>query len=328
MSDLLPLEDYLDHWQSDAPQRAALIHCILQIARASHALCERLRMGEIAGTLGAHGQSEHNSDGDLQKALDVYAHDLYADALALAPVAQWISEESDHPETLHPDGELLVAMDPLDGSSNVDTNVSVGTVFAIFSNNGKVGMDAFRRAGSEQLAAGYVVYGPQTLLVLTVGDGVHGFTLEGDGHFRRTHQSIKLPSTTSEFAINAANQRYWQAPIQSWFGDCLAGAEGPRGRNFNMRWVGSMCADVHRIFTRGGVFMYPADRRSGYQHGRLRLLYEVMPMAMLIEHAGGRAITGHGDALDVVAESPHQRCPVILGSAGEIDAIAGYFERG
>jgi len=221
--------------------------------------------------------------------------------------------------------------DPLDGSSNIDVNVSVGTIFSILrkdfvsSTTGDVTEEAFLQKGTEQVAAGYAIYGPQTMLVLTLGDGVKGFTLDRElGSFVLTHEDIAIPESTAEFAINMSNQRHWDAPVKRYVDEMLAGKEGPLGKNYNMRWIASMVADVHRILTRGGIFMYPRDAREPDKPGKLRLMYEANPMAMLVEQAGGAATNGHQRILDVQPDGLHQRVAVFLGSKEEVLRVTEY----
>jgi len=222
--------------------------------------------------------------------------------------------------SLNAGAPLLVAIDPLDGSSNIDTNVSVGTIFSILPNT-----DSFLQPGDRQLAAGYAIYGPQTALVLTTGEGTHVFTLDrASGQFRLTAEHVRVPRKTREFAISAANHRHWDEPIRIYVDDCLAGTEGPRGEDFNMRWIASMVAEAHRVLARGGVYMYPGDLREGYQRGRLRLLYEANPVAWLIEQAGGAASTGTCRILEIMPEGIHQRVPLIFGSRDEVERLDRY----
>jgi fructose-1,6-bisphosphatase len=246
-------------------------------------------------------------------------------------LAAMASEEMDRaylvPER-YPRGRYLLAFDPLDGSSNVDVNVSVGSIFSVL--RCPDGIDepdeaAFLQPGTQQLCAGYAIYGPSTMLVLTVGRGVHGFTLDpGFGEFILTHPDLAIPLETREFAINASNERFWEPPVRRYVSECVAGRSGPRGADFNMRWVASLVAEVHRVLIRGGLFMYPQDTKDPAKPGRLRLLYEANPMAMIVEQAGGAASTGRQRLLEVQPESLHQRVPVILGSRDEVERLEGY----
>jgi fructose-1,6-bisphosphatase I len=228
----------------------------------------------------------------------------------------------------YPLGKYLLVFDPLDGSSNVDVNISVGTIFSILKApvpNRPARAEDFLQAGTRQVCAGYAIYGSSTMLVLTLGNGVNGFTLDRDvGEFVLTHPNMTIPADTGEFAINASNRRFWEAPVQRYVDECLAGKEGPRGRDFNMRWVASMVAEVHRILTRGGIFMYPRDTKDPAKAGKLRLLYEANPMAFVVEQAGGAASTGYQRILDIAPDGLHQRVPVILGSRNEVDVVSGY----
>ena len=232
----------------------------------------------------------------------------------------------------YPRGGFLLLFDPLDGSSNIDVNISVGTIFSVLKcpEGNAVPTEAdFMQPGTSQVAAGYSVYGPATQLVLTVGDGVHGFTLDREmGSFIYTHPNMTIPEDTKEYAINASNQRYWEPPVQRYISELQAGKEGPRERDFNMRWVASMVADVHRILTRGGVFMYPMDSKMQAQGGKLRLMYEANPMAMIVEAAGGAATTGRERILSIQPTKLHQRVPVVLGSKNEVERVTRYHNEG
>jgi fructose-1,6-bisphosphatase I len=239
------------------------------------------------------------------------------------------SEEMDDPYPIpaaQTRGRYLLLFDPLDGSSNIDVNVSVGTIFSILESPGGSSEEtAFLQPGARQKAAGYVVYGPSTVLVMTLGSGTHGFTLDpASCQFMLTRRDIEIPADTREFAINMSNQRFWEAPVQRYVEECVSGKEGPRGKDFNMRWVASMVADVHRIITRGGVFLYPIDSKTLKQGGKLRLLYEANPMSFVVEQAGGAATTGRERILDLQPERLHQRVPVILGSRHEVELATAY----
>jgi fructose-1,6-bisphosphatase I / sedoheptulose-1,7-bisphosphatase len=245
-------------------------------------------------------------------------------------VAGMASEELDDPYPIpaeFPRGRFLLIFDPLDGSSNADVNVSVGTIFSILRHDKKDApkVEDFLQKGVEQVAAGYAIYGPSTMLVLTVGKGTHGFTLDREvGNFILTHPDLRIPEDTSEFAINTSNARFWEAPVHRYVTECQDGKSGERGKDFNMRWIASMVAEVHRILVRGGVFMYPRDTRDPEKPGRLRLMYEASPIGFLIEQAGGGASTGRQRILELLPHQLHQRVPVILGSKNEVDRIARY----
>jgi len=245
------------------------------------------------------------------------------------------SEEMDNAYQIpgkYPKGAYLLVFDPLDGSSNIDVNVSVGTIFSVLrcpseylSQNESLNEQAFQQPGTQQVAAGYAIYGPQTMLILTLGNGVMGFTLDRElGSFVLTHDNISVPESTAEFAINMSNQRHWEAPVKRYVDELLAGKEGPLGKNYNMRWIASMVADVHRILTRGGLFMYPRDNREPDKAGKLRLMYEANPMSFIIEQAGGAATDGVQRILDIQPTSLHQRVPVFLGSKEEVERVTGY----
>jgi fructose-1,6-bisphosphatase I len=299
---------------------------VLALAHAARQIADLIAMGPLAGPLEAEiGTNVH---GDVQKELDVRANALLIGALQATPVAAIASEELDEPLVCNDSAPLIVALDPLDGSSNIDTDVSVGTIFSILpaltDADGR-GMHAFFQPGSRQKAAGYVIYGPQCALVLTVGKGTHIFTLDrASGEFRLTKPAIRIPASAREYAINASNQRHWSEAIRAYFADCVEGEDGPRGQDFNMRWIASLVAECHRILARGGVFLYPADARKGYQQGRLRLLYEANPIALLIEQAGGKAIDSRNPILEIAGMALNQRTPLIFGSRSEVELIGRY----
>jgi fructose-1,6-bisphosphatase I len=270
--------------------------------------------------------------GEVQKKLDIIANEVLIEANEWGGhLAAMASEEMDSIYVVpnrYPQGEYLLMFDPLDGSSNIDVNVSIGTIFSVMKKpEGSPGVSEadFMQPGSQQVAAGYCVYGPQTTLVLTVGDGVAMFTLDREqGSFVLTKENVTIPADTREFAINMSNMRHWAEPVKRYVDECLAGKEGPRGKDFNMRWVASMVADVHRILTRGGVFMYPWDKREPDKPGKLRLLYEANPMGWLVEQAGGAATDGRRRILDVRPTKLHERVSVILGSKNEVERITAY----
>ncbi|CAG2127734.1 class 1 fructose-bisphosphatase [Cupriavidus plantarum] len=300
------------------------------VARACKAISNAVSKGALAGVLGSAGTG--NVQGETQQKLDVIANEVLLDANEWGGhLAAMASEEMDSFYEIpnrYPKGEYLLLFDPLDGSSNIDVNVSIGTIFSVLHmpKPGQTVTEAdFMQPGTHQVAAGYAVYGPQTTLVLTVGNGVHMFTLDREaGSFVLTQQDVKIPEDTKEFAINMSNMRHWAPPVRQYIDECLQGEEGPRGKNFNMRWVASMVADVHRILTRGGIFMYPWDKRDPDKPGKLRLMYEANPMAMLVEQAGGAATNGIDRILDVEPTKLHQRVSVILGSKNEVDRVTRY----
>jgi fructose-1,6-bisphosphatase I len=300
------------------------------VGRACKAIAIAVGKGALGNVLGNQGAV--NVQGEAQKKLDVLSNEILLQANEWGGhLAALASEEMEHPHLIphrYPKGNFLLVFDPLDGSSNIDVNVSVGTIFSVLRCPDGVtepGAEHFLQPGSAQVAAGYALYGPSTLLVLTLGDGVYEFTLDRElGSFVLTRQRLRIPEDTSEFAINASNHRLWDAPVRRYIDELVAGGNGPRGRDFNMRWVASMVADVHRILTRGGVFLYPVDARCRANGGRLRLLYEASPMAFIVEQAGGAASTGHARLLDVAPQALHQRVPVMLGARNEVERLVQY----
>jgi fructose-1,6-bisphosphatase I len=321
-----PLGEQLSAWAADSAQRSAIAQTVNALARVCASLSHLVGAGALAGALGATCK-EHGA-GDFQKELDVRANDMLVEGLREVPVAALASEEMAEPVELDPHGTLLVAVDPLDGSSNINTNVSVGTIFSVLrapTEGSRCDADAFLQTGVRQVAAGYAIYGPQTAFVLTLGAGTHVYTLDRSSDtFHLTSQHVRVPAATQEFAINASNHRYWDEPIRIYVDDCLKGTEGPRGADFNMRWIASMVAEAHRVLSRGGIYLYPADIRQGYSQGRLRLIYEANPIAWLIEQAGGAASTGHRRILDVQPRSLHQRIPLLFGSREEVARLDRY----
>jgi fructose-1,6-bisphosphatase I len=300
------------------------------VARACKRISQAVNKGALGGVLGS-AESE-NVQGEMQKKLDIIANEVLIEANEWGGhLAAMASEEMDSIYLVpnrYPQGEYLLLFDPLDGSSNIDVNVSIGTIFSVLKKpDGDRGVeeDDFLQPGHKQVAAGYCVYGPQTTLVLTVGDGVVMFTLDREqGSFVLTDEDVQIPADTKEFAINMSNMRHWAPPVKRYIDECLQGKEGVRGKDFNMRWVASMVADVHRILTRGGVFMYPWDKREPDKAGKLRLMYEANPMAWLVEQAGGAATNGTQRILDVPVTKLHQRVPVFLGSKNEVDRVTSY----
>ena len=300
------------------------------VARAVKAISVNVSKGALAGVLGEAGTD--NVQGEAQKKLDVIANEILLQANEWGGhLAGMASEEVETicqiPFDL-PKGGFLLLFDPLDGSSNIDVNISVGTIFSVLRNppgGTEPTEESFLQPGREQVAAGYAVYGPATQLVLTVGQGVHGFTLDREmGSFIYTQPFMTIPVDTQEFAINASNARFWEAPVKRYVAEMVQGKEGPRGKDFNMRWVASMVADVHRILTRGGVFMYPWDKREPEKPGKLRLLYEANPMSFLIEQAGGAATNGTQRILDITPAKLHERVSVVLGSKNEVERVTAY----
>ncbi|WP_373975840.1 class 1 fructose-bisphosphatase [Chitinibacter sp. SCUT-21] len=319
------LNEFIWHHSDDASlQRVAPL--LLGVAQACGQIAVAVRSAALQQMTGAAGSD--NIQGEAQQKLDVISHDIMVAATKdLARVLA--SEEVEHVIAGNPESDLALVFDPLDGSSNLDVNISVGSIFSILSAPDEVSDEQVcLQSGTRQLCAGYALYGPATMLVITTGVAVNGFTFDEEtGLFVLTHPNLRIAQQAKEFAINASNQRHWEWPIQAYIADCLAGAVGVRGRDFNMRWVASMVAEVHRILLRGGVFLYPADSRAKTQNGKLRLLYEANPMAMLVEVAGGAASTGRMRLLDVQPTHTHQRVPVILGAKGEVATIEGYFKQ-
>jgi fructose-1,6-bisphosphatase I/sedoheptulose-1,7-bisphosphatase len=312
---------------------------LLDVALACKAIARSVAFGELTGVLGnpdVDVATSLNVQGEEQKRLDVISNEYFTQMTEWGGhLAGMASEEMEVPyqipETLQR-GKYLLVFDPLDGSSNIDVNVTVGSIFSVLRapqsviDSGRDVVEAdFLQPGAQQLAAGYALYGPTTMLVLTVGNGVAGFTLDPNlGQFMLTHPNMTVPADTQEFAINASNSRFWEAPVKRYVDECLAGKTGPRGKDFNMRWIASMVAEAHRILMRGGVFMYPRDTKDASKPGRLRLLYEANPVGMLIEQAGGRASTGREPMLKVKPSGLHQRIGLVFGSRNEVERIERY----
>lgn len=300
------------------------------VARACKRISLAVNKGELGDVMGS--ADSQNVQGEVQKKLDIIANETLIEANEWGGhLAAMASEEMEGIYVVpnrYPQGEYLLMFDPLDGSSNIDVNVSIGTIFSVMKKpEGHPGVhdSDFLQPGSSQVAAGYCIYGPQTTLALTVGDGVAMFTLDREqGSFVLIKDDVRIPEDTQEFAINMSNMRHWDAPMQRYVNECLAGTDGPRGKNFNMRWIASMVADVHRILSRGGVFMYPWDRREPHKAGKLRLMYEANPMGWLIEQAGGAATNARTRILDLQPTQLHERVSVVLGSKNEVERITRY----
>ena len=299
------------------------------VARACKGISQAVNKGALGGVLGS--AELENVQGEVQKKLDIIANDVLIEANEWGGhLAAMASEEMDSIYVVpnrYPQGEYLLLFDPLDGSSNIDVNVSIGTIFSVLvkPEGHAVTEQDFLQAGSRQVAAGYCVYGPQTTLVLTVGAGVAMFTLDREqGSFMLTQEQVRIPEETQEFAINMSNMRHWAPPVRRYIDECLAGTEGPRGKDFNMRWIASMVADVHRILTRGGVFLYPWDQREPNKPGKLRVMYEANPMSWLVEQAGGAATNGQQRIMDIQPAKLHERVSVILGSKNEVERVTRY----
>jgi fructose-1,6-bisphosphatase I len=300
---------------------AALAPLVDALADAGAALAARIAKG---GALSAAAGA--NAAGDAQTALDVLADDLFRNRLATAGVRHYASEEQDEVLTLDPLGALAVAIDPLDGSSNIDVNISIGTIFSIYPAADSATASVLRPA-REQLAAGYIIYGPQCRLVATFGAGVAEFLLDpATGAFRLLRTDVQVPVGKREFAINTSNYRHWPKPVRAYIDDCIAGQSGPRDGDFNMRWIASLVAEAHRILSRGGIFLYPADSRDGHEHGRLRMVYEAAPIAMVMDRAGGGATDGCDPILGQTAPALHARTPLVFGSADKVARVASYHD--
>jgi len=319
MTQLKTLDSYLTDWAAGRADRRDTAITVKAIAQACTGISDLLARGALATSFGA--MTGRRCDIDPQRELDVLANDAIIGALKEAPVALLVSEELDEALPLREGAALIVTVDPLDGASNADTNAAIGTIFSVLPNETN---PVRLSVGTDQLAAGFAMYGPQTVFALTVGAGTLIFTLNrGTGHFEAAAGAVTIPPVAAEFAINAANHWHWDEVIRTYVDDCLAGKEGPRGADFNMRWTGSFVAEVYRILIRGGVYLYPGDRRKGYANGRLRLVYEASPVAWVIEQAQGAASTGRGRILEQSVLTWHQRTPVIIGSRQEV----AYIER-
>ena len=334
MSSKISLTRYLVEQQRSAGHIPPELRLLLEVvARACKSISQAVNKGALGGEnsiLGTAGSE--NVQGEVQKKLDIIANEVLIEANEWGGhLAAMASEEMDHIYVVpnrYPQGEYLLLFDPLDGSSNIDVNVSIGTIFSVLKKpEGTAGVEEkdFLQAGNQQVAAGYCVYGPQTTLVLTVGDGVAMFTLDREqGSFVLTEENVQIPADTQEFAINMSNMRHWDTPVKRYIDEALAGKEGPRGKDFNMRWIASMVADVHRILTRGGVFMYPWDKREPEKAGKLRLMYEANPMSWLVEQAGGASTNGKQRIMDLQPGKLHERVSVVLGSKNEVERITAY----
>jgi len=336
MSQKISLTRYLVEQQREGGLIPSQLRLLLEVvARACKSISQAVNKGALGGENSIMGAAEsENVQGEIQKKLDIIANEVLIEANEWGGhLAAMASEEMDSIYVVpnrYPQGEYLLLFDPLDGSSNIDVNVSIGTIFSVLkkpesADGQEVTEQDFLQAGTQQVAAGYCVYGPQTTLVLTVGNGVAMFTLDREqGSFVLTQENVRIPEDTKEFAINMSNMRHWDTPVKRYIGECLEGKDGPRGKDFNMRWIASMVADVHRILTRGGVFLYPWDKREPEKPGKLRLMYEANPMSWLVEQAGGAATDGKTRILDIPPTKLHQRVSVILGSKNEVELATGY----
>ena len=341
MSKNISLTRYLVEQQRKDGHIPPELRLLLEVvARACKSISQAVNKGALGGEASILGTAHsENVQGEVQKKLDIIANEVLIEANEWGGhLAAMASEEMDSIYVVpnrYPQGEYLLLFDPLDGSSNIDVNVSIGTIFSVLkkpegSASSQVGVDEsdFLQPGNKQVAAGYCVYGPQTTLVLTVGDGVAMFTLDREqGSFVLTEENIQIPPDTQEFAINMSNMRHWDEPVRLYIDECLLGTEGPRGKNFNMRWIASMVADVHRILTRGGIFMYPWDKREPEKAGKLRLMYEANPMSWLVEQAGGASTNGKQRIMDLQPGKLHERVSVVLGSKNEVERVTAYHNK-
>jgi len=306
-----------------------LISLIKTILAATKEISFRVSQGHLGDVMGS--TLDENIQGEVQKQLDVVANELFKDILLESGFVKAISsEEEDHSVAGDENGKYIVSFDPLDGSSNIDINSLIGTIFSIHEapEDIKAGDDdMFKQAGDKQVCAGYVLYGPSTMLVMTTGSGTHFYVLDKThGGFLLVERDVQVPADTQEFAVNMSNQRFWQPAMHNYIDDLLAGDTGPRGKNFNMRWIAAMVGDIHRVLCRGGIFTYPADSRKPEQPYKLRLMYEANPMAFLLEQAGGLAMTSQGRIMDIEPESIHQRVEVIMGSKNEVEKCLSYYK--
>lgn len=322
------LTQYLTLASSGYLYSESIASLLINIAQCTKKIAALASKGNLGTTVDNVGST--NVQGEVQVNLDVLGNEMFIASLEKSGlVSGLVSEELNDPYLINVAGDgdkFLVVFDPLDGSSNVDVNVSVGSIFSIYKDNkdDSASLD-FLQSGNAQLAAGYALYGPCTMLVISIGNGVQGFTLDTETQeFVLSHIDIRIPETTSDFSINASNERHWEAPVQRYVDGCKAGSNGSRGRDFNMRWVASMVADVHRILMRGGVYLYPHDNKVPARAGRLRLLYEANPMSFIVEQAGGKSTTGRMRVLDIKPDEIHQRVPVIMGSRLEVNLIELY----
>ena len=335
MSKRVSLTQYLVEQQREHGHIPGQLRLLIEVvARACKRISISVNKGALGGVLGS--AETENIQGEMQKKLDIIANEVLIEANEWGGhLAAMASEEMEGIYVVpnrFPQGEYMLLFDPLDGSSNIDVNVSIGTIFSVLKRDDSsraVSEADFLQPGRQQAAAGYCVYGPQTTLVLTVGDGVAMFTLDREqGSWVLTQDSVRIPEDTKEFAANMSNLRHWAPPMRRYIDECLAGQEGPRGKDFNMRWVASMVADVHRILTRGGVFIYPWDKREPEKAGKLRLMYEANPMGFLVEQAGGAATNGQQRILDIQPAALHQRVSVMMGSKNEVDRVTRYHQEG
>ena len=331
MANKISLSQFItEHQRNTAISASDDLNALLSdIVTACKQISHLVNQGDVIGTWGS--ADSENVQGEVQKKLDIISNEYMIDALKwTGHLAGMASEENDEPIKIpeqYPKGKYLVLFDPLDGSSNIDVNLTVGTIFSILrcNNSHNPTLDDFLQKGSEQVCAGFVLYGPSTMLILTTGHGVNGFTLDQEvGEFFLTHPNMSIAEDTQEFAINMSNQRFWEPPMQQYIAECIQGTDGPRNKNFNMRWIASLVAEVYRVLTRGGIFMYPYDLKDPTKQGRLRLLYEANPIGFIVEQAGGLCSTGRERIMDIDPKEIHQRVPVILGAKNEVNRVISY----
>jgi fructose-1,6-bisphosphatase I len=330
MTNPVTLTRFIIEQQREQPGASGAFTSLLSdIVTACKKISHLVNQGNLVGVLGS--ADSENVQGEVQKKLDIISNDIMIDALSWSGhLAGMASEENDELIQIpphYPKGKYLALFDPLDGSSNIDLNLTVGTIFSILRCREGVEptLEDFLQKGTEQVCAGFVLYGPSTMMVLTTGHGVSGFTLDQDiGEFMLTHPNMTIPADAKEFAINMSNHRFWEPPMRRYIDECLQGTDGLRGKNFNMRWIASLVAEVYRILTRGGIFMYPYDLRDPSKPGHLRLLYEANPMAFIVEQAGGACSTGRERILDLKPNALHQRVPLVLGAKNEVERVVDY----
>ncbi len=329
MANIISLPQFITEQQRNTNASGDLSGLLNDIVTACKQISHLVNQGDLMGTWGS--ADSENVQGEVQKKLDLISNDFMINALKWSGrLAGMASEENDDPIVIpeqYPRGKYLALFDPLDGSSNIDVNLTVGTIFSILRCKHGINpsVEDFLQKGSEQVCAGFVLYGPSTMLILTTGQGVNGFTLDQEiGEFYLTHPEMTIPQDTQEFAINMSNQRFWEPPVQRYIKECIEGTEGSRGKDFNMRWIASLVAEVYRVLTRGGIFMYPYDLRDPTKEGRLRLMYEANPIGFIVEQAGGACSTGRKRILDLNPKEIHQRVPVILGAKNEVDRLVSY----
>lgn len=324
MSKAIDLESYIAGLAVQGVMSRDVTSVIAALDGAGRQLARLIARGHCIGGL-AESLRPGCGAGDIQKKLDIIAHQTMIEAMQEAPIGWLASEESEDIVPIRPGAPFSMAIDPLDGSSNIETNAPIGTIFSVMPSSPDGGSRTFRQPGSAQIAAGFFIFGPQSMLFLTVGNGTDVFTLDPDsGVFVLTTRGIRVPHNTGEFAINCSNERHWAPSVRHYVEDCVSGFDGPRGKDFNMRWIASMVAEAQRILVRGGIYLYPRDNREGYENGRLRLIYEANPIGFLIEQAGGSATDGRDRILDIEPSHLHQRTPLVFGSSGEVEHFQNY----